>query len=422
MKLATRIAASLAVTALVTGTGAFVAPAAWAADKEKPAAKQGVSKPFSKQINAAQDALNKKSYPEALTILKELQGKSGKSPYDEFVLNELQAFAEMNTQNLAEAARLFEAGASSEFLAETEKPQRMKVLATLYYQVKDYKKAADYGAKAVALEPADDNMYTLVSQAYYLGEDYANTLKFVDQYVQKDLTAGAVPKEQTLLLGRSACLKMDDAACTSKATEKLVTYHQKPEYWQQLLDPMFRQKGQSNSFLLNVYRLAADVDALRTSDDYLEFADLAMQAGSPGEAQSVLEKGVQKSVFTGAATDRAKKMLESAKTQAATDQAGLDKVAKDAAASQVGSRDVGVGLAYLSYKQYDKAVDALQRGLGKSGVKDPNEARLLLGMAQLASGKKDDANTTFKAVKGDPQLERLANLWALRTKPAGPEA
>ena len=410
MRTATRLVASLAAAAVIAGAGVFTP--AWSADK--PAAKQGVSRPFSKPVIAAQEALNAKKFPEALAQLKELQAKEGKTPYDTFVINELQAFAEMNTQNLTEAARLFEAGADSEFLQPQDRPQRMKVLATLYYQTKVYPKAAEYGAKAVEADPADENMYTLVSQAYYLGEDYPNTLKFVDKFVEKDLAANAVPKEQALLLGRSACLKLDDAACTSKATERLVTYHGKPEYWQQLLDPMFRQKGQTNTFLLNVYRLAANVEALRTPDDYMEFADLALAAGSPGEAQSALEKGMQKQVFTGASADRAKKLLESAKSQAATDQASLEKVAKDAASSQIGSRDVGVGLAYLSYRQYDKAVEALQRGLGKSGVKDPAEARLLLGMAQLGAGRKDEAQTTFKAVKGDPQLERLATLWTLR--------
>ena len=42
----------------------------------------------------------------------------------------------------------------------------------------------------------------------------------------------------------------------------------------------------------------------------------------------------------------------------------------------------------------------------------------LLGIAQLKAGHKDDAMKTFKAVKGDPALERLANLWGLHAKQA----
>ena len=46
------------------------------------------------------------------------------------------------------------------------------------------------------------------------------------------------------------------------------------------------------------------------------------------------------------------------------------------------------------------------------------EARLLLGIAQLGAGKKDEAQKAFKAVKGDPKLERMANLWSLHARQA----
>jgi len=41
------------------------------------------------------------------------------------------------------------------------------------------------------------------------------------------------------------------------------------------------------------------------------------------------------------------------------------------------------------------------------------EANLLLGISALRAGKKDEAQTAFKSVKGDPQLERIATLWGL---------
>ncbi len=77
-----------------------------------------------------------------------------------------------------------------------------------------------------------------------------------------------------------------------------------------------------------------------------------------------------------------------------------------------------MGLAYLGYQQYDKASDQLNRGLTKGSVRNEAEAHLLLGIAQLKSGKKDDAVKSFKAVKGDPNLERLAELWSLHAKQA----
>ncbi len=148
-------------------------------------------------------------------------------------------------------------------------------------------------------------------------------------------------------------------------------------------------------------------------------AQLAIEAGSPGEAEAILEKGIQKNVFTDPRVlDKNKRLLESAKKQAATDKASLDKVAADAAAAKTGDKDVSIGLAYIGYKEYEKAYQAIQRGLSKPGVQNDAEAHLLLGIAALGAGHKEEAQTAFKAVKGDPKLERIANLWSLHARQA----
>ncbi|MBV9912634.1 MAG: hypothetical protein JOZ93_08645, partial [Sinobacteraceae bacterium] len=103
---------------------------------------------------------------------------------------------------------------------------------------------------------------------------------------------------------------------------------------------------------------------------------------------------------------------------ATTDQAGLSKAESEANSAPTGDKDVAVGLAYLGYKQYDKSADLINKGLTKGSVKSEPEARLLLGIAQLKGGHKDEAVKTFHAVKGDPNLERLANLWSLHAKQA----
>ena len=141
-------------------------------------------------------------------------------------------------------------------------------------------------------------------------------------------------------------------------------------------------------------------------------ASLANDQGSPGEAQRVLEAGKQKNIFTTPAI----KTHSAVKNKVATDQASLPKIAADAATAKTGTKDVALGLAYFSYQQYDKAAEALTAGLAKGGLKNEADARLILGIAQLHAGKKDDAQKTFDQVKGDPKLERLAQLWAIRAR------
>jgi hypothetical protein len=51
-------------------------------------------------------------------------------------------------------------------------------------------------------------------------------------------------------------------------------------------------------------------------------------------------------------------------------------------------------------------------------VQNEGEARLLLGIAELGAGNKEEAQKAFQAVKGDAKRERLANLWSLHARQA----
>jgi hypothetical protein len=419
MKVTVRLLAAAAASAILLSAG-LSSPVAHAADqKSDKAAEKKVSKSASKPLKAAKDAADAKKYPEALDKLKEADALPDKTPYDQHVINELFGFVYVHTQQYPEAAKALEAGLSDGFLEEGEISNRLKALAQVNYQIKNYDKAIEFGNRIIKAGQGDDDMVTLVSQAYYIKGDYKGTLAFVNEYNDAQIKAGKTPKEQSLNLALSSCLKLDDNACATKALERMVAFYPKPDYWQNLLYSLFQQEGQTDKSLLQVYRLAAEVDVLKRPDDYIEYAQLAMDAGSPGEAQSILEKGMAKNVFTDPKlADRNKRLLDNAKKQAEADRASLDKIAKDAAAGKSGDKDVSIGLAYISYKQYDKAVEAITRGLSKPGVQNMGEANLLLGIAQLGAGHKEEAQKAFNAVKGDPKLERIANLWSLHARQA----
>ncbi len=82
-------------------------------------------------------------------------------------------------------------------------------------------------------------------------------------------------------------------------------------------------------------------------------------------------------------------------------------------AASSGDADAVLGIAYLSYDQYDKAIEALQRGLKKGGVKRPEEAQLMLGRALLKANRNADAVQAFEAIPKGSKLAEVANLWAI---------
>lgn len=407
LKLATACTvAMLALGAVGTTTPAFA--------QGKP---QTISKNLAKPLKAAQDAMEKKNWQEALARVNEADAQGGKSPYDQFTIDQMKGFIYVRMGNYSEAAKALESSLNSGLLPQDEVGQRIKALSQVNYQIKNYDKAIEFGNRAVKGGYADEDLYTLIAQAYYIKNDYKGTLAFVDNYANDLAKKGQTPKEQMLQLMLSSCVKLKDDACATKALEKLVVDYPKPDYWQNIVYSMIRAPDTTDTLLLNTYRLALEVDALKQPQDYTEMAQLAIEQGSPGEAVAILEDGFKKNVFTDQRDkDRNQRLLESAKKAAAADQAALAKLDSEASRGKAGAADVAVGKGFLSYGQFDKAEAAIARGVAKGGLRNADEATLLLGIAQLKGGKKDQAIKTFKSLKGDPKYARLGNLWALHAR------
>src|SRR3569833_2135696 len=178
--------------ATVAASAVLVSGLSFAADKEKDS-KNKVSKELAPSLKAAQEALQKKQLPEAIAKLKEAEGNPKKTPYDQHIINELAGVAYAKQNNFAEASKYFENEINDGFLDEKELPGRIKAVAQMNYQLKNYDKAIEYGNRAIKGGFADDEMKTLVGQSYYLKGDYKGTLKFYDDIIAQQIKAGRAP-------------------------------------------------------------------------------------------------------------------------------------------------------------------------------------------------------------------------------------
>jgi tetratricopeptide (TPR) repeat protein len=403
------------LSACALGGVLSVAPALAADAPAKPTNSAKVGK----ILKDVQEDIKNKKYADAITKLKEADGTAGKNAYDQHIINDMLGFCAAHTNDYPLAAKSWEAEVEDGMLTPQEQQQKTRALSELNYQLKNYDKAIDYGNRAIKGGFGDEQTRTLVGQAYYLKGDWKGTLHFEESVVDPIIKAGGKPSSEALQLILSSCVKLEDSACQTRALEKLVTYDPKPEYWYNLLFGLMKETASSDTNTLEVYRLMAEVDVLKSADDFTEMAQLALEVGSPGEAQRALQRAMDRNVFTDQRTkEKNQRLLEKAKQAASVDQASLDKVAKEADAGNSGPKNAGMGLAYFGYGQNDKAVDEFTKAITKGGLKNPPETQLLLGIAQLKAGHKDDALKSFKAVKGDPVLERLATLWILHARQA----
>ena len=100
--------------------------------------------------------------------------------------------------------------------------------------------------------------------------------------------------------------------------------------------------------------------------------------------------------------------------QQADTAAAIDKEAVEAAAMKDGNDLVKTGTVYASMGQYDKAVDLIEKGIAKGGLKRPDDARLRLGLA-LANAPKTRAKglQMLRQVGGNDGTSDVAKLYAV---------
>jgi hypothetical protein len=238
----------------------------------------------------------------------------------------------------------------------------------------------------------------------------------MNEIVAKLEEQGKPPGEQNIRLIHGACTQLKDDECATRQYEKLVKYYPKPEYWQNLVNTLFNDRKSTDKQQLNFMRLAMYAQAVREPSKFEEIAQIALDQGLPGEAQSVIEEGFAKKYFVEPRSiERANSLLAKAKAAATGDKATIAQQDAAARASANGTGDVKMGAAYLSYGDNAKAIEALQRGITKGGIKDPDEAGMLLGIAYLRSGNKPEAAKAFNTVSKDPTMTRVAKLWLLNT-------
>ncbi|MGC3982498.1 MAG: tetratricopeptide repeat protein [Steroidobacteraceae bacterium] len=386
--------------------------AAAAAEDQKVGVKVG------KPLQEAQQAAGSKQWDQVLSKIREAEAVTDKTPFEQFKINEFAAWAYTNQKKYGEAAAVYEKMLDSGFWSAAEVDQYTKQIAQMYLQVKNNTKAAEYIQRWLKAHPNDADMTAVLGQLQYQSGQLKQALDTFNGLVSNAEKAGQQPKEDWLrvMYGVAAKLNTNPNALdkqTLTVVEKLVRYYPKDAYWQALLLGLKTQIT-TDAARFQLDRLMLSVGTLKDADEFIEMAQLAKNFGYPGEALSVLDTGYSKGIIgAGAGKEREDRLKASIKKDADADKASLPAQDKRARADAAGQADAILGEAYLGYGQYPQAVEALERGLQKGGVKKLDQAQIALGIAYLRTNQADKAKASFKKVAADGELGRIASLWSL---------
>lgn len=365
-----------------------------------------------KPLQAAQELIKAKKFKEALAKVGEADAVSNKTAHESFIIERMRGAAALNAGEIDVAAKAFDAVIDGGRLPAAEQLKLMEAMAGAYYRAKNYAKTATWAQRYLKGDGDSAQMRTLLIHAYYLGGDYANAAKELNAEIQADDKAGKAPSEERLKLLGGCYAQMNDNTGYVSVLERLVAHYPTKEYWADLLARLQRKPGFSDRLALDLFRLQMATGNLTSADNFMEMTQLALQAGLPGEAKRVVEKGFQSGALgTGTDAERHKRLRDMVNKKVAEDQKALGEGNAQAEAAKNGVALVNIGYNYVANGDAEKGIPMMERGIAKGGLKRPEDDKLHLGIAYLQAGNKAKAAQVLKTVQGTDGTADLARLW-----------
>lgn len=281
-------------------------------------------------------------------------------------------------------------------------------IAQLHFLQENWQKGIDTLNQWMAVtEIPNTNAYVLLANGYFQLKDYDRSLENIQIAIDREESAGKLPKEQWYNLARFIHFDRDNYAEALEILEILIMYYPKKQYWVQASHLYGEQKDEARQ--LAILEATYEQNLLDKSQDLVLLSQLYLNAEVPYPAAKTLEKGFEDEIVE----DESKnyELAGVAWRQAQEVNKSLPMLEKAAAKSEKGELYARLGSVYLDVDKNKEAVTALTKGLKRGGVKRTDQARLALGMAYFNLGEFNSARKAFREAAKDKRAKAFAQQW-----------
>jgi predicted Zn-dependent protease len=362
-------------------------------------------------LTEAQAAAEAKDYNSASKILDGMIASGGKKALNSYELANvynLYAFIHYSREDYGKALQAYE-----NVIRQPDIPLAMEIntrytVAQLYFVQEQWQKGINALNDWFRLtENPPESAYVLLAQGYYQLKDYNKSLLNVEKAISMYKGKGKVPKEQWYNLARFLYFDKDDINNSVRVLEELLVHYPKKQYWVQISHMYGEQKKESEQ--LSAMETAYVQDMLDKGTEQVTMAYLYLNADVPYKAAKVLDRGIKNDSVDG--TSKNYEILGNAFRQAQEVERAIPAMESAASKSDSGELYARLGNIYLDGDQYKKAISAINKGLSRGGVKRPDNARLVLGMAYFNNKQYSKARDAFTAAGRDKRSEKYASQW-----------
>jgi tetratricopeptide (TPR) repeat protein len=394
-----RFAAAALALALMTGTALVTAGPALAQKQEKPKPPK-LSKPVMAVVQEVQKLQQAGDHAGAIARLDAARDVPRTEADDALILAKLKLFSAQTLKDNAKLEEGLTEAVAAPSIDPAEKVTFSKFIAGLASNRKDYEKARQWYDFYLAAMPNDVDMTVQAASIYAAMGARPKVVELLTRAIDLREAAGQKGdrswyefRAQTVIDGKLEAQMMPALLGWVKAFPEPRTYNLAIELVKQ------RSGAMDNNMLLDWGRLMTAAGAMTTANNYLEYADAAIDRGMPNEADLALKEAIAKKLVDPSRTNIAE-FVKLAATKNSETRAALPGLEKEAATNPRIALVVADTLANLG--QADRAVPFYRKLVGNAAV-DQDTVNLRLGAALLKLGDKAGAKAAFEAVKSGPR-------------------
>jgi hypothetical protein len=349
----------------------------------------------------------------ALAELRKLDNVGNKTANESYLIERVRAAAASSAGDYDTAAKSFENLINSGKLSAAESAKFSEGLVGIYMRGKEYGKANAAINKALAKGDSPQLRGYLIQNYVSMG-NINEAMKLLNNDLRAAEKAGRTPQEDQLKMLANLQNMSGDKQNYVGTIEKLAQHYPQRTYWEDLLNRVVSKPGFSSRLNIDVLRLKLANNLLKKPSDYMELAQLVLRDGAAAEAVKIIEKGYKAGILgTGADAGRHQRLKDLADKTLADNTKNL--ATNEAALVKAGDNNglLNLGYALVQAGQADKGLKMMEDAIKADGLRNPEDAKLRLGEAFAAAGKKQQAISTLKTVGGKDGTAELARYWIM---------
>ena len=363
------------------------------------------------KLAEAQAFAEAKDYVSAEQVLDQMiagEGKRALNSYELANVYNLYAFLRYSAEDYKGALNYYK-----QVVVQPDIPLAMEIntkftVAQLYFVQEQWRPGIDALLEWFELsDKPNATAYILLAQGYYQVKDFDSALNNVETAIAMYEGEGKLPKEQWYNLARFLYFDKNDFDNALSTLYTLIEYYPKKQYWVQASHLYGEKKNEPKQ--LAMMETAYLQGLLDKSSEVVQVAYLYLNAEVPYPAAQVMEQGFKDELVEEKSKNY--ELTGSAWRQAQEVAKAIPNMEKAAELSDKGELYTRLGNVYLDSDQHQKAVGAVKKGLAKGGVKRPDSARLVLGMAHFNLGDYNSAKKAFREAAKDERSEKYARQW-----------